>query len=242
MATWLENHIRSGTKHYPDDFKIEAFVHCEENNKPIRGCIVYGKRQLIWTWQFDLRHFEVIHGLSRIVLLLPDKVHTAIEIQKDNIPEADGSFLVQLVINLANVYRDQLRRKADINCNVTNITTTQIFSHDRAPIVSADRPDNFEDVFVEFLSSLENFKRSLAERNRSDIYDAAEELLRISDDIWICCRVFLDLVHPVWLSIQRGVDWELLPKQQQLWEHLAVVGGGKLINEFLELSSGDFEV
>ena len=47
----------------------------------------------------------------RIILLIPDKLATAIEINKEMLPDPkdDGSFLIDLVLKLTAVYRDQIK-------------------------------------------------------------------------------------------------------------------------------------
>ena len=80
------------------------------------------------TWKLDLNleSFEVMHGLSRVVLLLADKIATAIEINKEDLPDPndDGGFLIQLVINLVQFYKIRLsswarRRQLDDNVNIS---------------------------------------------------------------------------------------------------------------------------
>ena len=79
------------------------------------------------TWKLDLNleSFEVMHGLSRVVLLLADKIATAIEINKEDFPDPDdGGFLIQLVINLVQFYKIRLsswtrRRQLDDNVNIS---------------------------------------------------------------------------------------------------------------------------
>lgn len=80
------------------------------------------------TWKLDLNleSFEVMHGLSRVVLLLADKIATAIEINKEDFPDPndDGGFLIQLVINLVKFYKIRLsswarRRQLDDNVDIS---------------------------------------------------------------------------------------------------------------------------
>ena len=58
-----------------------------------------------------LKSFEPVHGLSRVVRLIPDKLATAIEINKENLddPKDDGSFLVDLVTKLLKYYQGQIK-------------------------------------------------------------------------------------------------------------------------------------
>lgn len=75
-----------------------------------------------WKLDLDLESFEVMHGLSRVVLLLSDKIATAIEINKEDLPDPndDGGFLIQLVINLVKFYKIRLQ----VGLAVANLMTT----------------------------------------------------------------------------------------------------------------------
>jgi hypothetical protein len=62
-----------------------------------------------WKWLLNLKSFEPVHGMSRVVLLVPDKLATAIAIFKEKLPDPDsGAFLVVLVIDLVKFYIDQV--------------------------------------------------------------------------------------------------------------------------------------
>jgi hypothetical protein len=64
-----------------------------------------------WKLTLDLKSFEVMHGLSRVVLMVPDKIATAIEINKEDLPDPDdGTFLIGLVEDLVVFYKDKLSR------------------------------------------------------------------------------------------------------------------------------------
>ena len=64
-----------------------------------------------WKLTLDLKSFEVMHGLSRVVLLVPDKIATAIEINKEDLPDPDdGTFLIGLVEDLVVFYKGKLSR------------------------------------------------------------------------------------------------------------------------------------
>ena len=67
-----------------------------------------------WKLRLNLKSFEVMHGLSRVAMLVPDKLATAIAINKENLPDPDdGGFLVQLVEDLVVFYKDKLSRPAN---------------------------------------------------------------------------------------------------------------------------------
>ena len=56
----------------------------------------------------SLANFEAVHGMSRVVRLLPDKIATAQTIAAEFKPE-DSLFLIELVIKLTNIFEVQAR-------------------------------------------------------------------------------------------------------------------------------------
>ena len=68
----------------------------------------------------NLESFEAIHGMSRIVKLIPDKLATAIAINREELsdPEDDGSFLVNLVTKLMIFYKDLVRKHDSKNASL----------------------------------------------------------------------------------------------------------------------------
>ena len=64
-------------------------------------------RNLLRVWHLDLSSFEAVHGMSRVVKLIPDKVATAIAINLEDLPnpEDNGTFLVDLVTQLLEFFQ-----------------------------------------------------------------------------------------------------------------------------------------
>ena len=58
----------------------------------------------------SLANFEAVHGMSRVVRLLPDKIATAQTIAAEFKPE-DSLFLIELVIKLTKLFEVQAREK-----------------------------------------------------------------------------------------------------------------------------------
>ena len=73
-----------------------------------------------WMWFLNLESFEAVHGMSRIVKLIPDKLATAIAINREELsdPEDDGSFLVNLVTKLMIFYKDLVRKNDSKNATL----------------------------------------------------------------------------------------------------------------------------
>jgi hypothetical protein len=77
--------------------------------------------EVIFWPNLNLQHFEVLHMMTRIFLLLPDKIATAIEIEAENIPGDSGSFLIELVVKLIE---DALIKAR--HCNLPNAFVSNI--------------------------------------------------------------------------------------------------------------------
>ena len=120
------------------EFKISLDDQDRINNKLAHLYLFTDYYERTWKLSLNLESFEVIHGLSRIVLLLPDKIATAIAINKEVLPDPDdGTYLIQLVVNLLKFYQDQQSR------------------WDRR-LQPGDNDDDNDDIIVSRLEELEN--------------------------------------------------------------------------------------
>lgn len=127
-----------------------------------------------------LKHdsFEVIHGLSRMLRLTEEKMDTAIEIYKEELPELkdDGSFLINLVLKLMVHYIGLA--KEDVG----------VILHDYKKI-------------------LEGFKAKLNLRgvgrpvSIEDLLDEKRNVMKFCNDIYSFCCIYLDLFH---IKLTRG--------------------------------------
>jgi hypothetical protein len=120
------------------EFKITLDDQDRINNKLAHLYLFTDYYERTWKLSLNLESFEVMHGLSRIVLLLPDKIATAIAINKEVLPDPDdGTYLIQLVVNLLKFYQDQQSR------------------WDRR-LQPGDNDDDNDDIIVSRLEELEN--------------------------------------------------------------------------------------
>lgn len=158
-----------------------------------------------WEWPVATGDFEVIHGLSRIIKLIPDKLATAISINKENLPDPkdDGTFLIDLLTTLLVSYRD-LIRDADID---PPIYQTQVFrlSGTPADVVEPSVPGNnlqsaMTQIYVEMLA----IKTCLRSRNVQQIETVlADKILSLSTDVLATCVTYLEFVYPLLVDSRR---------------------------------------
>jgi len=89
------------------EFKTSLDAQNRINNKLAHLYLFTDYYERTWKLSLNLESYEVMHGLSRVVLLLPDKIATAIAINKEDLPDPDdGTFLIQIVVNLVKFYQD----------------------------------------------------------------------------------------------------------------------------------------
>jgi hypothetical protein len=83
---------------------------------PVSASITFvRKNKTLLRWEVSLSSFECVHGLSRLAKLVPDKLRTAASINAENLedPKDDGSFMVDLIVNLLKFYLDKVELGRD---------------------------------------------------------------------------------------------------------------------------------
>lgn len=134
------------------------------------------------SWSVKIRKdFEVIHGVSRIVRLIPDKLATAIAIANERLPH-DGSYLVQIVSDLLATFREKAAK------------THPAGNHD---------DDMLLDCLDDLKRRLEAFDVALRARKPIPVLkEAAKNDVDVCDRIFQMCHAFLDFVHPTSLALK----------------------------------------
>jgi len=151
------------------------------------------KKKILFQWtELMLKHFEEIHGLSRVLLLLPDKCATAIAINNEDLPPPDsGDFLLQLVKDLWLFYSsDRIIRKES---------------------------KGFVETIQELIQNIDQLMILLNSRESAElILETTELLVNKCDKIYLVVLFYLDFVHAELLSIQRGTSTEV--SRQELFD------------------------
>ena len=79
------------------DFFFQYVVFCSVI------AVVLQLPQRTWRWKVNLQMFEALHGMSRVVRLIPDKLVTVQEICKLHEP-TESLFLIELILDLDKRY------------------------------------------------------------------------------------------------------------------------------------------
>ncbi len=157
----------------------QEIYDCSINRDNLKGLIAYYKNdELIFQWDnVTVRQHEEIHGFSRILQLIPDKIATAIDINKEHLGEDDsGSFLIKIVLrHLENYSSEQYAQ--------------------RGP------------TFVKSNLEIQHLLKLLCVNLDEWIYPAvnilAKEVIESLDPLLNACILFLDFMHIELCQIQR---------------------------------------
>jgi hypothetical protein len=152
-----------------------------------------------WKWTVSPRNFEVIHGMSRVVRLLPDKLATALAINAEN-HENDGTFLIGLVINLTRVYVDLSEAG---NGEGVSEGAHDLWVQVGAPEDDLEHGQTLAEVVKGYEEKLQSNRTSLSERNIERFMQEGQHLVQLSDDLLLACHIYLDFIHLVWIEINR---------------------------------------
>lgn len=158
-----------------------------------------------WELRLNLKSFEVMHGLSRVVLLTPDKLATAIAINKEDLPDPDdGGFLVQLVQDLVTFYKGraanpQTADVVDVESRVVEVGGAAQEDGFSPPAEKIQLLDVLEELSVKLNSIQENLRL----RNPEGINSDCDGILVMADDILELSTIYMDFIHPIYLDIER---------------------------------------
>ena len=126
----------------------------------------------VYSFSVTTSCFEIIHGLHRILKITDDKLKTAIVLNLENFKDKkdDGSFLIDLILDLLTFYEDKSR------------LTMQGFT----PVI-----EDFRQKLLEFNGSLAAEPRLCQEQ----LEEKRMEIIHWCDMVNKFCHLYLDLLH-----------------------------------------------
>ncbi len=135
--------------------------------------------------------------MSRVTKLMGDKLGTAIDLNSENLPDPkdDGTFYVDLVLDLCKFYRDQLEGSRELE--KTALLAQKNVAERPEPelefLLGSYAPRNEEDglsleeTLATFAVHLKCFKLLLVDRvGEERLRQAAERILKLSVDLLAC--------------------------------------------------------
>lgn len=218
-------------------------------------------------WVISEKHFEEIHGLSRVVLLIPDKLAITLDVVK-SVPETtptDRGFFVNLVSRLCTRYLTITANRPPVNPLFLeeNRGRTVLFDfevddglREVVRVGYVRRGFSFYDTLHLLRSRLNVLVRLARDKREADFNAEGELVVKFADSVRALCSVYLQFVHPVLIASRRFVGQEArldeIVMQRQLETiHLLRTTRERLTKEFhffsaerearveLEVVSGD---
>ena len=178
--------------------------------------------KFLWTWHTTLKDFEVIHGLSRLIRLIPDKLITAEEISRTshNSDDIQSSFLIDLVIDLLKYYMEcHEDTHKEPHPERDHCTTVHTFMTENSTLYEEN--ENFSqselqhtDITITMqtlLVCLSSLSQTLVNKNHDLYKQQYTALSKLLDLLQTYLTIYLDFIHPSWIALQRfGINLELL--------------------------------
>jgi len=176
--------------------------------------------KLLWTWHTTLKDFEVIHGLSRLIRLIPDKLITAEEISRTSHHSDDiqSNFLINLVIDLLKYYMEchednhkEPHPGKDHCTTVHTFMTENSTLYEESENVSELQHTDITITMQTLLVCLSSLSQTLVNRDYDLYKQQYTALSKLLDLLQTYLTIYLDFIHPSWIALQRfGINLELL--------------------------------
>ena len=201
-----------------------------EKNTVVKAVLKMHKRR--WQWTLNKKSFEHVHGMSRVVRLLPDKFATTLVINRES--DNDGSNLIKLVIDLLQIYIDLIPKPEAENCSGELSEHLYVVGEGHEDF---EAEHDFESLLQAVKKVLVEIETDLESRNENGVLAKMEELIKLSDDILVGCKIYLDFIHPVLIGIDRSgeINEESIETQKASLERKLVAADQCLEKQFAQL-------
>ena len=151
----------------------------------------------------SLANFEAVHGMSRVVRLLPDKIATAQIIAAEFKPE-DSLFLIELVIKLTKLFEVQAREKQLPLENNSRETLMIPVAGREVFEVDSENGLSFYHCVKTFREELEGLIEDI--KAEEPLVERVQRILDLADGIQALANVFLSYVHPCIINCARQLN------------------------------------
>ena len=211
MANILQKRTGTGKEVIKHPPVLVKFYHYPETRhfKINRGFLsFYHPNNICWQWDVNPKSFEVIHGLSRITKLIPDKLATAIAINYEKLPNDDGTYLIDIVTELVSFYRKMLLDADQAPSEPPPAKHILLFSFGYGLDLERGEPvsnvhQSLEAVMFLLSTFLNNFKGLLKER-QPELISPAFNVAILADNILFMCNTYMSFIHPAWIQTGRS--------------------------------------
>jgi hypothetical protein len=137
-----------------------------------------------WAWEVTRDDFEVIHGLSRIVRMMPSQLATAVAVQWET---GEGAFFCDLIKDLLEKFRD---------------------IHSRGQLIrTSPRIEDLKTLGEVLSLCFEKLQTisGMMQASEGDFLAEIQNVLELADNIRKLASIFLGYVFPLLTRLNKGV-------------------------------------
>ena len=168
--------------------------------------------RLRWSWDVNRKSFEVLHGMSRVVKLIPDKLATARVIGFEE--QGDHNFLFQLVIDLIeNTYlelneKNWVARVPTDSADHQLSLTTLLCGYPDLPLLDLPRRAQ-QKTLHQCITNLSLQLKAAQNAATLEQFDrSCRRILETADGILSGCQAYLQFVHPIMCYVRRLQEFD----------------------------------
>ena len=163
----------------------------------------------MFQWRLSEAQFEEVHGLSRVVRLIPDKLATTFYLHKEMPenpdPQYDKNFLIELVEKLL-VHYEEVGQRRDLAA-LNNIANEEPSLEVK---IGNDLLENTQAIALPQTATLlktvlQTIKDYIQIETEVDYWEMTDEIVKIADKVREACDAYLDVVHPILISSRRAI-------------------------------------
>lgn len=157
----------------------------------------------LFAWRVSEVNFEEVHGLSRVVRLLVDKIVTTFLLYKELPGGGDKGFLIRLVLNLLDHYQRIVDRRDPAQLKNIDDDEPALEVTLNNEVVEDCKAISLPKTVTLLRTVLDALIGQINLRTEEDYWQMAEEILRIADKVRESCSTYLEVVHPTLIESRR---------------------------------------
>jgi len=168
------------------DFIGQATIHYPERN---------------WRWYLNVRDFNSIFNLTRILDHWPGRLATIQALKRGEFRHESGQYQIKILDDLLSSFITRYRASRLCRQILTSNGKLQIlFGLNDIP---EDSGEDLNPLLDDFQRRLRQIHQTIRYGSLPVLDQQIQELLRLADDASLACNTFIDLVYPIWRKNNR---------------------------------------
>ena len=185
---------------------------------PVEAVIFFPYR--IWRWELNLKDFEVAHAFSLLAEAIPviEEIHRKIP--------GDHTYLIKLAEDLVEslVKRDQENHPHTYQAPVSGLHSVHVLLGKHRIHTDVYGTNQGGVLTIDLAEELKTIRFLMRDDPEKELPERFQNLIGLSHDILTACRVFLDLLYPIWVNVEESGFIDNQEIRKRTAECMAVIG------------------